>query len=124
MPMDFAAVLGAVALLKLLPRRLRNLHVVPIGAAVAAFLLMQVVWLPIQSAYAATEPTYRDHVGLGILIGTVFNRAEYRGGVIAVPGDEPTHVYTMVRYGGVSGNRITSEVYDPFYYLPAGYHYA
>ena len=124
LPMDFAAILVAVALFKLLPRRLPNLRVVPIGAAVGAVLLMQVVWLPIQSAYAATEPTYRDHVGLGILIGSVYNRGEYRGGVIAVPGDEPTLVYTMVRYGGVPGDRITSEFYDPFYYLPAGYHYA
>src|SRR2546429_4157826 len=43
---------------------------------------------------------------------------------MAVPGDDPTLTYTMVRYGGVPGDRVTSEFYDPFYYLPAGYHYA
>src|SRR5260370_25893701 len=112
MPMDFAAVLGAVALLKLLPRRLRNLHVVPIGAAVGAVLLMQVVWLPIQSAYAATEPTYRDHVGLGILIGSVYHRGEYRGRAIAVPRDAPTPVYTMVRSGRLPRDCTTRDFHD------------
>lgn len=123
LPMDFAAILVAVALFKLLPRRFPKARAVPIAAAIAAVLVMQVWWVPIQSAYAPTESTYRDHVGLGILIGSVYNRADYRGGVIAVPGDEPTLVYTMVRYGGVPGDRITSEFYDPFYYLPAGYRY-
>ena len=124
LPMDFAAILVAVVLFKVLPRRLPNLRVAPIGAAVAAVLVMQVWWAPIQSSYTSTEPTYREHVGLGILIGSVYNQPEYRGGVIALPGDEATLVYTMVRYGGVPGDRITSEFYDPFYYLPAGYHYA
>jgi len=26
--------------------------------------------------------------------------------------------------GGLKGDRVTSQFYDPFYYLPAGYHYA
>ena len=30
----------------------------------------------------------------------------------------------MVRDGGVPGNRITSQFYDPFYYLPSGYNYS
>lgn len=41
-----------------------------------------------------------------------------------MPGDEPTLLYIMVRDEHVPGDRITSEFYDPFYYLPAGYHYA
>lgn len=123
LPLDFAAILVAVVLFNVLPRRLPNVRAVSIAAAVAAVLVMQVWWVPIQSAYASTESTYRDHVGLGILIGSVYNRPDYRGGVIAVPGDEPTLVYTMVHYGAVPGDRITSEFYDPFYYLPSGYHY-
>jgi hypothetical protein len=43
--------------------------------------------------------------------------------VFNLPGDEPTLLYVLARDGGVSGDRITSQFYDPFYYLPAGYHY-
>lgn len=123
LPMDFAAMLVAVALFKVLPSWLPRLRLVPVAAAAVAIFLMQTWWIPIQNAYAGTEATYRDHVGLGMAIGDVYNRPEYRGGVIAVPGDEPTLVYTMVRYGGVPGDKVTSEFYDPFYYLPAGYRY-
>ncbi len=124
LPMDFAAILVAVALFKVLPRLLPGMRSVPLAGAAAGMLLMQAWWVPIESAYSGTEPAYREHVGLGILIGAVYNRPEYRGGVIAVPGDEPTLVYTMVRYGAIPGYRLTSEFYDPSYSLPDGYHYA
>ncbi|HET7467490.1 MAG TPA: hypothetical protein VFL29_12565 [Candidatus Dormibacteraeota bacterium] len=124
LPMDFAAILVAVLLLKLAPARLPRLRILPASVAAAAVIAMQVWWIPIQDAYAATESTYRDHVRLGQAIGAVYRQPEYRGGVIAVPGDEPTLVYTMVRYGAIPGDRFTSEFYDPFYYLPDGYHYA
>jgi hypothetical protein len=84
---------------------------------------MQVFWIPIQSAYAATESGYRDQVRLGMAIGAVYNRPDYRGGVVIAPGNAPTVIYTMVRDGGVPGAQIVSEFYDPFYYLPAGYRY-
>jgi hypothetical protein len=90
---------------------------------VACLLAVQVSWVPIQTAYAATEAGYRDQVSLGRSIGAVYNRPAYRDAVIAMPGDDPTLLYTMVRYGGVPGARVVSEFYDPFYYLPSGYHY-
>ncbi len=123
LPMDFAAILCAVVLFKFLPQRLPNLRFAAIGVAIVAIVLMQGWWIPIQGAYAPTETTYREHVALGRAIGAVYNEQTYRGGVIAVPGDEPTVVYTMVRYGNVPGDRFLSEFYDPFYYLPDGYHY-
>ena len=39
-------------------------------------------------------------------------------------GNEPTRVNGMARDGRIPGNRITSQFYDPFYYLPAGYRYS
>lgn len=123
-PMDFAAVLAAVLLLKMLPERLRS--AAPLGWSVAAacLIVVQVFWIPIQTAYSATEAGFQDQVQMGRTIGAVYNRPEYRGGVLTVPGDAPTLVYTMVHYGGVPGARISSEFYDPFYYLPGGYLYA
>lgn len=122
-PLDFAAILVAVLLLKVLPENLPRLRGLGWPVAVAGLIGVQVFWVPIQSAYAATEPGYQDQVRLGRAIGEVYNQPAYRGRVIAVPGNAPTLVYTMVRDGGVRGDRITSEFYDPFYYLPSGYLY-
>jgi hypothetical protein len=123
-PLDFAAILVAVLLFKVLPARREAMTAVAWSASVLGIIAIQVFWVPIQQAYAATEPGYRDQVALGRAIGSVYSRPEYRGGVIAVPGNAPTLVYTMVRDGGVPGARITSEFYDPFYYLPSGYRYS
>ena len=123
-PLDFAAILGAVFLFKVLPSwqpRLRSMGWV---AVAAVLLAIQIYWSPIQSAYAATEAGFQDQIRLGRAVGDVYNRPEYKGVVIGVQGNAPTLVYTMVRYGGVPGDRITSEFYDPFYYLPAGYRYS
>ena len=32
--------------------------------------------------------------------------------------------YSLVHYGGLDGRHFISQLYDPFYYLPPGYHYA
>jgi hypothetical protein len=123
LPLDFAAILAAVLLFKVVPRWRPNLEPMAWATAVIAVFAIQGFWIPIQTAYAATETGFQDQVRLGQEIGAVYNRPEYRGGVLTMPGDEPTLLYTMVRYGGVPGSRVASEFYDPFYYLPAGYHY-
>jgi hypothetical protein len=123
-PLDFAAILVAVLLLKWLSRDQSRLRPLGWSAAAAGILAAQALWLPIQAAYASTEPLFRYEVGLGRSIGEVYNRPEYRGGVLNMPGDEPTLLYVMVRDEGFPGDRVTSQFYDPFYYLPAGYRYA
>ena len=123
-PLDFAAILVAVVLFKVLPTRSAHLRPVAWAGAAAALIAVQIFWIPIQQAYAATEPGYQEQVRLGRAIGQVYGRPEFRGGVIGVPGNAPTLVYTMVRDGGVPGAQISSQFYDPFYYLPPGYRYA
>jgi hypothetical protein len=122
-PLDFAAILAAVVLFKILPAHAPRVRAASWVIATAALASMQVFWIPIQGAYAATELGYQDQVRLGMAIGGVYNRPEYRGGVVVAPGNAPTVIYTMVRDGGVPGALITSEFYDPFYYLPANYRY-
>jgi hypothetical protein len=123
LPMDFAAILIAVLLFKILPERRRDWK--PFGGAtgVAGLLAVQIFWAPIQGAYSVTESGFQDQVRMGRAIAAIYNRAEYRGGGLTMPGDQPTLVYTLVRDRGVPGSRISSEFYDPFYYLPAGYRY-
>jgi hypothetical protein len=123
-PLDFAAILLAIALVRWLPSARPALRTVSFATAAAVVLAVQVLWIPVQSAYVSTEPLYIYETSLGGDIMAVYNRPEYRGGVINMPGDEPTLLYVMVRDGGLRGDRVTSQFYDPFYYLPAGYHYA
>ena len=123
LPLDFAAILACVFLFKVVPSAWPGLARLSPVVAALALIGIQVFWIPIQTAYAATEPGFRAQVQSGRDVGAVYNDPAYRGGVIGVPGDNPTLIYTMIRYGGVPGDRVTSEFYDPFYYLPAGYHY-
>jgi hypothetical protein len=122
-PLDFIAILVAVLLIKMAPKKWHVLRVPSWAMAAAGLVTIQVLWLPIQSAYSATEPLFRYEVRLGHSIGVVYNQPEYRGGVLNMPGDEPTLLYALARNERVPGDRITSQFYDPFYYLPTGYKY-
>jgi hypothetical protein len=124
LPMDFAAILVAVLLLRVFPERWRLLRAPSWSLAVAGLAAVQLFWLPIQTTYWSTEPLFQYEVRLGDSIAAVYNESAYRGGVFNLPGDEPTLLYVLARDGGVPGDRITSQFYDPFYYLPAGYHYS
>jgi hypothetical protein len=124
LPLDFAAILVAVWLWRWLPRRLPRVRTLSLATAAAALLAMQALWLPVQSAYAATDGSYQHFASIAHAVGAVYNQGVYRGGVLNMPGDQPTLLYVLVRDEGVRGDRVTSQFYDPFYYLPAGYTYA
>src|SRR5439155_21314179 len=120
---DFAAILIAVALIKWLPERNAFPRAVSWATAVAGLLAVQVLWVPVQTTYASTEPLFIYEVSLAHQIGAVYNRPEYRGGVLNMPGDEPTLLYALARNENLSGDHVVSQFYDPFYYLPAAYAY-
>jgi hypothetical protein len=124
-PLDFAAILAAVGLFVVAPRRWGPRALPTARAtALAALAVAQLAWIPIQSAYSATEPAWLTTVAAGRYVGALYNRPNYRGTTLAVPPDTPSLTYTMARYGGVEGRHLLSEQYDPFYYLPSGYTYA
>jgi hypothetical protein len=122
-PLDFAAILVAILLLRVLPERWSLLRAPSFGLAFASLAAVQLLWLPIQGTYSSTEPLFQYEVRLGDSIAAVYNEPAYRGGVFNLPGDEPTLLYVLARDGGISGDHVTSQFYDPFYYLPGGYHY-
>lgn len=123
LPLDFAAILIAILLVRVLPERWPGIRSASWAAAAAALVAVQALWLPVQSAYAATQPSYEHSVALAHSIGAVYNQPAYRGGVLNMPGDEPTVLYLLVRDEGLRGSNVTSQFYDPFHYLPAGYRY-
>lgn len=119
LPLDFAAILIAVALARWLPA----LRMPAWSVAAPAIAAAQMLWIPVQTTYQATEPLFRYETSLAHQIGAVYNQPEYRGGVLSMPGDEATLLYLLVRDEGLQGQNVTSQFYDPFYYLPPGYHY-
>ena len=122
-PLDFLAILVAVLLIKVLPERRRAFRSPGWGVAVAGLAASQLLWAPIQQAYDTTGPLFAYEVRLAHQIGDVYNQPQHRGQVLNMPGDEPTLLYVLARDDGLRGDRVTSQFYDPFYYLPSGYHY-
>jgi hypothetical protein len=124
LPLDFAAILLALLFIEVLPKRAAGLRLPGWSAAAAGLLAAQLLWSPIQNAYATTAPLFKYEVQVGRAVGAVYNLPEYRGSVLNMPGDEPTLLYVMARDQHVPGDRIISQFYDPFYYLPGGYRYS
>jgi hypothetical protein len=123
-PYEFAALLAAVGLFWLLPRRFGR-RVLPAAWAVAllALLALQLEWAPILSMYSGTASTWNDAMVAGRQLGAIHAQPEFRNANIAMPPGEADVTYTLAHYGGVDGKYLVSELYDPFYYLP-GYAYA
>src|SRR5712692_1880720 len=117
-PYEFLAVIAAVALFSRLARPLA------LGVVAAALIAVQVEWVPILAQYHTTDQTWSQSVESGRYLGELYNRAEYRGGALNLPPDKPALTYTLARYGRVEGKHLVGQLYDPFYYLPAGYAYA
>jgi hypothetical protein len=124
-PYAFAAVLLVVLLLRWAPRRFGR-RALPIGWAAlgCALLISQLAWIPIEQVFGPTEIEWHATLAASLQLGAWYNQAPYQGHALTVPPDRPDVTYALVRYGGVEGKHLVSEMYDPFYYLPSDYAYA
>jgi hypothetical protein len=125
-PYDFAALLVAIGMFVIVPRYLGN-GTRPVAWLTAGLLLVgtQLAWIPIQTAYTSTASAWNTDVATGRYIASIFSQPDYRGGALNLPPpDHPEVTYALVHYGGLDGRHLVSQLYDPFYYLPAGYRYA
>ncbi|MFI5283651.1 MAG: hypothetical protein ACHQ0J_11070 [Candidatus Dormibacterales bacterium] len=123
---DFTAVLGVLVLLKLMPRWLGS-RMLPVAwvAIACSVLAVQVAWMPIRDVFGSTDFAWQQAVTAGRTLGAMYNQTPgVAGESLNVPDDRPDLTYTMAHYGNVSGQRLVSQLYDPFYYLPSGYTYA
>jgi len=118
-PYEFAAVLLAVVLLWVLPRRL-GAGWTRFGWPVVAVVLLaaQAEWPPILSLYDATRLTWTHSQADASELMSVYNQPAYRGQVLNLPPDKPAMFYAMVEYHGLQGRNVVGQLYDPFYYLP------
>jgi hypothetical protein len=119
-PYVFAAVLVAVVLFVILPKRLIPLKWTLVALALLA---VQLEWPPMLAMYDRTQQPWANAVATGKALGAVYNQPPYEGYALAVPDGNADVTYTLARYGGVEGKHLVSELYDPFYYTPAGYSY-
>ena len=125
-PYDFAGLLVAIGLFVIVPRYLgRSSRQVAWVTAGILLVGTQLTWIPIETAYSSTASAWNTDVATGRYIASIFGQPAYRGGALNVPPpDHPAVTYALVHYGGLDGRHLISQLYDPFYYLPAGYHYA
>ncbi len=124
-PYVFAGVLVVLTLLWWLPRRLgASGRVLGWTCLVAALVVVQITWIPIAQVFGPTERNWQSSLADSRQLGAWYNQSPYAGHAIAVPADRPDITYGLARFGGVEGQHLVSEMYDPFAYLPDGYTYA
>jgi hypothetical protein len=122
--LDFAFLLAAIGIFLGLPRLLqRGGLVVGWSLTLVCLFASQLTWLPIQSAYRQTISTWREDLANGQQLAALYRQPDHSWGVLNIPADQPTLTYTLVRFGGVRGDQLVGQLYDPFYALPAGYRY-
>jgi hypothetical protein len=86
-------------------------------------LVSQLTWIPIAEVFGPTENEWHATLAASRQLGAWYNTPPYQGHALAVPSDRPDVTYGLARFGGVEGKHLVSEMYDPFFYLPAGYKY-
>ena len=62
--------------------------------------------------FSTTVGTWNENVTWGKSVGKY-----YKDGTLLFPEGEPNFTYTVVKYGGVPGDRFLSQMFDPYYYI-------
>jgi len=124
-PYEFGAVLAAIGLFIALPR-LFGWRAALLGwvLTAVALLAVQLEWPPIMAEYDITRATWQKTVDAGRAFGAIYQQPGYEGTIVSLPNGDPAFTYVLARFDGVDGKYLVSQLYDPFYYLPAGYRYA
>ena len=116
-PYDFVALLVIVGVAYFARSRRPDFRRTAADIAVLA-AVTSLLWFPVAGVYASTTPAWDVTKGAGQYIGGLYQAAGGRGG-LNLPPDRPDIDYALVRYGGVSGKALVSQLYDPRYYLAA-----
>lgn len=114
-PYLFLGILIIFSLLYWLPNRLPRARVPILISGFVLFLVMLVVsqlaWFKIMTYFRIAQKAYEPELEIASFI------AQYdTGGKILFPAGRPALTYALVRNHGVSGKRLVSEMYDPYFY--------
>lgn len=103
----------AVLFLDLMPKIFSVLAKLKFDWLMIVFILLcsQLSWLVIWHYYEATNLSWEKELKLGQQVG-----GYYKSGTVLIPEYDPQFTYALVRFGGVNGENIEGQMYDPFYY--------
>jgi hypothetical protein len=90
---------------------------------VASVIGIQFLWMPIQDSYSETKPVWLADLADGSSIAYLYREPAHHWGRLNIPADQPTLTYILARFGGIVGQDLVGQLYDPFYDLPADYRY-
>lgn len=122
--LEFGAVLAAVGLFVVLPKYFgQRIRMGAWTIATVALIAVQLTWIPIQSVYNQTEPTWQQTLALGQYLARLYAQPAHHWGRLNIPADQPSLTYSLVRFGGVRGGDLVGQLYDPFYDRPSDYRY-
>lgn len=79
---------------------------------VAVTLATQLTWKPIMKRFDGTVEMWNRNVQWAKQVGSV-----YQGGTVLFPEGEPNFTYAVVSVGGITGEHILGQMFDPFYYI-------
>ena len=113
----YLGVLLAVFFLEWFPRRLNAYHggkLAWVGVG-ATLLAIQLTWPPV---LYDVRSGYTNQPSKSILseYGRIVNEA-HEGGVVLIPEDNPQVTYAVVRYGGITADKLLGQMYSPLYYF-------
>jgi len=112
-PEGFLGILAAILLFYFLPKKLGR-RVIPLS--ILTFLVglgvIQFMWAPIKKHYNLKSEETKPAQEIARVIAN-----KYTGkGTILVPAGAPKLSYLLVYYEGISGEKMVSSFYSPFYY--------
>ena len=80
--------------------------------AIMLVLVTQFTWIPIIRRFKETIPVWEQTLNWGKQIGL-----HYKGGTLLFPEHDPHFTYAVVKYGGVRGENILGQAFDPYFYF-------
>jgi len=118
-PYLFLGILLIIFLLFWLPKYLLKIYfpALVFGFLIFLFVLLasQLIWFKILFYFQAAQEPYQRELEIAKLIAE-----NDLGGNILFPADRPALTYALVRNHNISGKRLISEMYDPYYYRQEG----
>lgn len=75
-------------------------------------LITQFTWIPIMKRFNESLLLWESTVSWGREVG-----AYYKDGVLLFPEHDPNFTYSVVKYGGIKGDNILGQMFDPYFYM-------
>ncbi len=79
---------------------------------IAITVVSQATWFPILKRFNETRGLWTVTESWGATVGE-----HYQGGRVLFPEHDPNFTYSAVYYGGIKGQNVIGQMFDPYYYM-------